>query len=59
MPDISMCPSVDCPSRSNCYRHTDSGTKPNEYRQTYTVFEWNLDAGKCDDYWPNPNKENT
>lgn len=55
MPDISMCAHRNCPLRHNCYRHADSGTKPNPYRQSYAVYTPTIDEdGKvgCDDYWP-------
>ncbi len=48
MPDISMCMSKDCPSRKDCYRHHESGTKPSERRQSYMSFEPKREWGMCD-----------
>ena len=39
MPDIQMCSDEDCPFRTRCYRHPDSGTKPSEYWQAWGYFE--------------------
>lgn len=39
MPDISMCNDPDCPFSRQCYRHPDSGTKPDPYRQAWGFFE--------------------
>jgi hypothetical protein len=39
MPDISMCSNDTCPLKDNCYRHTAT---PNEYRQSYAKFEWEV-----------------
>jgi hypothetical protein len=50
MPDISMCSSETCPSRTTCYRNEDSGTKPSEYRQSYMDF--GARGEPCDRYWP-------
>lgn len=38
MPDIWMCDSKKCPLSRTCYRHKDSGTVPDEYRQAYFVL---------------------
>lgn len=46
MPDISMC-SAACPKSRQCYRHADSGTKPDKYWQTYVL----RDQGPCNDFW--------
>lgn len=52
MPDISMCASVECPSRKSCYRHAESGTKPTEWRQSYMAFKPRKGDGKCLAYMP-------
>ena len=39
MPDISMCANGTCPIRRDCYRSPDSGTKPNERRQSWMTWE--------------------
>jgi len=52
MPDISMCGHAECPSRKSCYRHAESGTKPNGRRQAYMTFEPCKDDGKCWAYVP-------
>ncbi len=52
MPDISMCSDDRCPSRSQCYRHKDSGTKPSEWRQSYMDFQRPAEAEKCGEFWP-------
>jgi hypothetical protein len=49
MPDISMCGETACPLSQDCYRHKDSGTKPNEPWQTYSLFEYA--EGGCPDFW--------
>ena len=54
MPDISMCPSFDCPIRFTCYRNPASGTEPTERRQSWSAFQWRkTDVGGivvCGDY---------
>jgi hypothetical protein len=40
MPDIMMCDAKGCERSPECYRHADSGTVANEYRQTF----WLRDA---------------
>lgn len=58
MPDITMCPSLDCPKRNVCYRNEASGTKPNEYRQSFFV-EQPRKGLLCDYYWNrNPHGDN-
>lgn len=57
MPDISMCPSEDCPARGDCYRNEASGTKPRSTWQSYSAFTWKQPGGlgapvECDDYVP-------
>jgi hypothetical protein len=36
MPDITMCDSVECPRKNECYRYM---AKPSEYRQAYSAFQ--------------------
>lgn len=48
MPDISMCAATGCPKSRQCYRHEDSGTVPNEWRQSYIMGEPN---GDCRNFW--------
>ena len=58
MPDIAMCQNLYCPSRSFCYRHADSGTKPDDRRQPYMEFAYDPDLGYCSDFWNlKPKKE--
>lgn len=46
MPDITMCSSLTCPSRQQCYRHE---AKPNPYGQSYCDFDAiRGEAKKCD-----------
>lgn len=42
--DISKCTNDKCTIKETCIRHT---VKPNEYEQSYTLFEQNKD-GSCD-----------
>ena len=56
MPDISMCENQKCPSRKSCYRYT---SKPNPYRQTYSLFEVNEGEDKCESYWDNNTDNST
>lgn len=49
MPDISMCSDDNCLVRTRCYRHKDSGTKPNDPWQTYAGFTAS-DANGCSDF---------
>ena len=51
MPDISMCRHPDCPARHTCYRHSASGTRPSEFRQSYGDFRPDL-RGRCGYYFP-------
>ena len=52
MADISMCTSVDCPSRFVCYRFT---AKPNAFQQSYLFPEPKLlsDSVCCILFWDN------
>lgn len=54
MPDISMCPSQDCPARTDCYRNEASGTRPSEWRQSWIGWTWRQCDGVviCDGYEP-------
>lgn len=61
MPDISMCPSQDCPVRGGCYRNEASGTVPNDRRQSYIGFTWRQPLGllgevECDGFWEVPSR---
>lgn len=47
MPDITMCGSITCPLRYNCYRSQCSGTQPKEFRQSYFI-QAPYDADKQD-----------
>jgi len=38
MPDIAMCQATTCDRSLTCQRHTDSGTIPHPYRQSYAGF---------------------
>jgi len=38
MPDITMCQATNCERSSTCKRHTDSGTVPCPWRQSYAGF---------------------
>lgn len=55
MPDISMCPGGDCPSKETCYRYT---AEPSMW-QSVADFNTRRKGDKCDNYWPNKeeNKE--
>ena len=44
-----MCSNVDCPSKSLCHRHSESGTKPFIY-QSFADFKPDK-SGKCDNFW--------
>ena len=50
MPDISMCKAA-CEASSRCYRHSNSGTKPSEFRQSYSEFK-DMATEQCDGFWP-------
>ena len=58
MPDISMCATANCPIKHECYRSEASGTKPSEWRQSWSAFSWRQieDDGEvlCDNFWPTP-----
>lgn len=49
-----MCDNNTCPSRKSCYRYTAT---PNEYRQTYSLFEVKEDSNKCESYISNKEYE--
>lgn len=61
MPDITMCKNDNCLLSKSCYRHIDSGTKPN-MRQSFAYFESrfvglsdhepNHPGIECEHYWP-------
>tara|TARA_R110000782_G_scaffold121760_2_gene212846 strand:- start:76 stop:288 length:213 start_codon:yes stop_codon:yes gene_type:complete len=50
MPDISMCGSATCPLAKTCYRNELSGTKPNEFRQSY-FYALKEEGEDCRYYW--------
>lgn len=59
MPDIAMCLNDECPLRVSCYRFL---AVPNEYRQSYSKFEPNinntiLDEVECNHFIEINNKE--
>ena len=48
MPDITMCQSKTCPSRTTCYRFLAT---PSLFGQSYVDFDIDRDFNpKCDDY---------
>ena len=47
MPDISMCSSDTCVLKGCCYRNPASGTKPNEHRQSWIVFQDHTAKNPC------------
>lgn len=50
MPDISMCAAKGCALSKQCYRHKDSGTKPNEYQAYFMPSDDRL-GNDCDMFW--------
>lgn len=57
MPDITMCNATNCANSKTCRRSPDSGTIPDEYRQTWTNFMPGVIDGKrpdCHAYWMVP-----
>ena len=54
MPDISMCDNSQCPLAKKCYRSTQSGTKPSEFRQSFSSFKYDAESG-CGYYWERSN----
>lgn len=57
MVDICMCKSTDCANSKTCRRSPDSGTVPDEYRQTWTDFKPPMVDGRqldCNAYWMIP-----
>jgi len=49
MPDITMCDSVECPRKNECYRYT---AKPSEYRQAYSDFQCGKPGEEIDYFIP-------
>ena len=51
MPDISMCPGIDCPMSELCYRHV---AKPTPLRQAWSDYHRQLKDGDthCNDFLP-------
>ncbi len=55
MPDITMCGTEDCGLKGSCYRSPASGTRPTEWRQSWSAFSpFATDEGTqlCEHYWP-------
>ena len=52
MPDITMCgiEKHKCARTTECHRHPDSGTKPDQY-QTWANFRPES-VLECDAFWP-------
>ena len=48
MPDTSMCLDTACPSRERCYRHPESGTRPDQHLQSYGNFVRVPGADRCE-----------
>jgi hypothetical protein len=51
MPDITMCRSNTCSLANTCYRNSKSGTKEDEYRQSY-FYLLPYEGEECNQYWP-------
>jgi hypothetical protein len=52
VPDIALCTSTACPSRSSCHRNKASGTEPSNW-QWYADFDaQRAGSDRCDSYWP-------
>jgi hypothetical protein len=52
MPDIMMCAAFACELSRSCYRHKNSGTKADRYRQSYWAREDGDPTGdECPHYW--------
>lgn len=47
MPDIAMCPGIQCETKNNCYRYR---AKPEEFGQTYADFRPDKE-GICTRFW--------
>ena len=54
MSDIAKCNDIDCPSKQYCYRFT----APAGFKQSYGVFNRELDADNCDMFWANGKQSN-
>jgi hypothetical protein len=53
MPDIMMCLADNCCVSNKCYRHSDSGTKPDTHRQSFWLRDGQSPVGpECPNYWP-------
>jgi hypothetical protein len=50
MPDITMCGDTECPMAVRCYRNERSGTKRNEYRQSWFAESPRVSL-HCDYFW--------
>jgi hypothetical protein len=52
MPDIMMCNAEQCDLSATCYRHPDSGTNPDPYRQSWWYRQDDSPVGKeCPQHW--------
>lgn len=56
MPDITMCASITCNKSADCYRHADSGTEPNPWRQAYFVST-EMTGNGCEYFSPQHTKK--
>lgn len=52
MPDLSMCPSWQCPSRSCCRRSEENGTRASHWQSWMNFDARRGVADRCDSYWP-------
>lgn len=56
MPDFAMCNDYTCPFRRKCKRNPESGTKPDQYQQSWSFFEKTSpipdDPRKCKGWMP-------
>ena len=49
MPDITMCDSVECHRKNECYQYM---AKPSEYRQAYSEFQCYQSNTETDYFMP-------
>jgi len=52
MPNIEMCDNDRCQHSTDCKRHRDSGTIPNDSTQTWKTFLPDDNINICDGWWP-------
>jgi len=57
MPTISMCDSMTCPLRDNCYHSPCSGTPLSEFNQSWFIPTKELEED-CKYYWPVKEEQN-